>query len=107
MKNTGGSGGLIASFGNGIVSDNTWKCTTRGMRNWQTASFDDSNWPAAVVHDSNSGNVRVNGISPNAKWIGTSQRNANGFYCRRRMTLFGDTPMIGGSKKETLFCLYL
>ena len=98
VKNNGGAAGFIASFGNGIVTDNTWKCTTQGIRNWHTASFDDSNWPAAVVHSANSGNTKVNGIAANAKWIGPSQRNANGFYCRRRMSVFGEKPEVGGSK---------
>ena len=98
VKNKGGLAGFIASFGNGIVTDGTWKCTTQGVRNWQTAGFDDSNWPAAVVHSDNSGNVRVNGIAANAKWIGPSQRNANAIFCRRRMTLFGETPTVGGSE---------
>ena len=51
------------------------------------------------MHSSNSGAVKVNGIASDAKWIGTRQRNVNGFFCRRHMTISGDLPMVGGSKQ--------
>ena len=98
VKNRGGNAGFIASFGNGLVSDASWKCTTQNIRNWPTASFDDKNWPAAVVYSSNSGAVKVNGIASDAKWIGTRQRNVRGFFCRRLMTISGDLPQVEGSK---------
>ena len=86
VKNVGGSGGLIASFGNGVVTDSTWKCTTQGIRNWEKVGFDDNNWPEAKVHSGNSGNRRVYGIANEAKWIGPSLLNAANIYCRRRMS---------------------
>ena len=98
MKNKGGAAGLMGSFANGIVTDNKWKCTTQAIRNWHLAGFDDSNWPAATVHGDNSGNLRVSRVASNAKWIGPSYRNAGGFYCRRRMTYFGEKPKVGGSE---------
>lgn len=98
MKNRGGPSGFIASFANGIVTDNEWKCTTQAIRNWQTTAFDDSNWPAATIHTGNSGAARVNAIASGAKWIGPSNKNAGSFYCRRHMTYFGEKPMVGGSK---------
>jgi len=98
VRNTGGPGGLIASFANGIVTDNKWKCTTRAIRNWHTTGFDDSNWPVATIHGGNSGPSRVNRLSTNAKWIGTNYRNADSFYCRRNMTYFGEKSSAGGSK---------
>ena len=98
VKNSGGPAGLIASFANGIVTDNKWKCTTQAIRNWHTTGFDDSNWPVASIHGSNSGQLSVNRVPSNAKWIGPNYRNANGFYCRRHMTYFGEKPSAGGSK---------
>lgn len=98
VKNSGGTSGLIASFANGIVTDNKWKCTTQAIRNWQTTGFDDSNWPAATIHGDNSGQLRVSRVPSNAKWIGPNYRNAGGFYCRRHMTYFGEKPSAGGSK---------
>ena len=98
VKNSGGPAGLIASFANGIVTDNKWKCTTQAIRNWHTTGFDDSNWPAATIHGGNSGRLMVNRVPSNAKWIGPNYRNANGFYCRRHMTYFGEKPSAGGSK---------
>lgn len=98
VKNRGGPSGFIASFANGIVTDNEWKCTTQAIRNWQTTAFDDSNWPAATIHTGNSGGARVNAIASGAKWIGPSNKNAGSFYCRRHMTYFGEKPMVGGSK---------
>ncbi|XP_015763702.1 PREDICTED: uncharacterized protein LOC107342725 [Acropora digitifera] len=102
VKNRGGNAGFIASFGNGLVSDASWKCTTQNIRNWPTASFDDKNWPAAVVYSSNSGAAKVNGIASDAKWIGTRQRNVKGFFCRRLMTISGDLPVVEGSCDKPL-----
>ncbi|XP_078353361.1 uncharacterized protein LOC144638092 isoform X2 [Oculina patagonica] len=102
VKNCGGPTGLIGSFANGIVTDNKWKCTTQAIRNWHTTGFDDSNWPAATVHGDNSGGLRVSRVASNAKWIGPSYRNAGGFYCRRRMTYFGEVPSVGGSCDKPL-----
>ncbi|CAH3183434.1 unnamed protein product [Porites evermanni] len=97
VKNVGGSGGLIASFGNGVVTDSTWKCTTQGIRNWEKVGFDDNNWPAAKVHSGNSGNGRVYGIASEAKWIGPSLLNAANIYCRRRMSIStGQKPAVEG-----------
>ena len=97
VKNSGGPTGLMGSFANGIVTDSKWKCTTQAIRNWHKTGFDDSNWPAATVHGDNSGGLRVSRVASNAKWIGPSYRNAGGFYCRRRMTYFGEEPSVGGS----------
>ncbi|XP_068676816.1 uncharacterized protein [Montipora foliosa] len=102
VKNNGGPGGFLASFGNGIVTDASWKCTNQNVRNWQTAGFDDRKWPAAFAYRANSVNIKINGIASEAKWIGTRQRNAKGLYCRRQLTVFGDLPMIGGSCDKPL-----
>lgn len=102
VKNSGGAAGLIASFANGIVTDNKWKCTTQAIRNWHITGFDDSNWPAATIHGGNSGQLRVNRLPTNAKWIGPKYRNAGGFYCRRHMTYFGEKPSAGGSCDKPL-----
>ena len=98
VKSRAGTSGFIASFSNGIVTDKTWKCATRSPRNWYATDFDDGQWPAATEHSDNSGNEKVNGIAAKAKWIGPSDRFARYFYCRRRMTAFGDVPSAGGSK---------
>jgi len=97
VRNTGGPGRLIASFANGIVTDNKWKCTTRAITNWHTTGFDDSNWPVARIHGGNSGHLGVNRLPTNAKWIGLYYRNAGSFFCRRNMTYFGEKSSAGGS----------
>ena len=98
VVNTWGSSGLIGSFANGIVTDSEWNCTTQYQANWQTVNFDDSNWPAARLHQANSGQYRVNGVFKNAIWIGVSNLYAGHFYCRRRMTMAPAKPSVGKSK---------
>ena len=110
VKSSGGPSGLMASFANGIVTDNKWKCTTQAIRDWQTTGFDDCNWPAATIHGGNSGQLRVNRVPSNAQWIGPSYRNAGGFYCRRRMSYFGENPSVGGSEsffKLSVICAFI
>ena len=86
IKNTGGPGGLLGSLSNGIVTDSQWKCTSQKQTNWFTVDFDDSAWPAASVQQGIRGGFRVNGVAPNARWIGARDANAAEIYCRRRIS---------------------
>lgn len=48
-QNIGNWGGLIASFDNGLTSDNTWICSINNESGWYDKDFDDSNWNRAYV----------------------------------------------------------
>ena len=87
----GGVGGLLGSFSDGTITDNTWKCTRTYSEQWNLATFDDNAWPAAVA---TRGQEDVIGgpksdIASNAKWIwaGPYETNADVVivYCRKKM----------------------
>ena len=67
--------------------DTTWKCTTQLEANWDTCSFDDSNWSNAVSRGKN-------GVAPwgdfddiddNAEWIWAEGSTHGTVYCRKQL----------------------
>ena len=76
---------MIGSFTDGVVTNSTWRCTTRFRRNWELPGFDDRHWEQAeeiTPVDENGGTDNLTGISPKAKWIGTDA--SENMYCRLR-----------------------
>ena len=89
-NNTGWDGGILGSIENGIVTDETWKCSDSLEINWNQISFDDSNWVSATVlgsHlDTKWGHLisRIPSISEKAKWIWTSStKDHSSVFCRK------------------------
>ena len=79
--------GILASIGNGIVTDAEWKCVNasdNNATNWMDVEFDDSCWPSAII--SNSYRRNISGISPSAVWIWTNNISpwATNVLCRRK-----------------------
>lgn len=71
--------GILGSFSNGLVTNESWKCSLHWFLGWSSPDFDDSPWSAAVVV-AEYGNIP--GIDPAAKWIWTNPRGFDEAYCR-------------------------
>ena len=74
-------GGILAAFSNGFVTDSSWQCT-------EISSTTKNPWPAAHVVATNDGshsrwNRIVANISPEAKWIWTSNSGDSEVWCRK------------------------
>ena len=69
--------GILASVdGKKLVTDESWKCTTRSIKNWMSRSLNDNSWPNAVIAGTNSPSdihKQLAGIDSSAKWIWTKQ----------------------------------
>ena len=84
-------GGFLGSFSDGSVTDSSWKCTRAYSKSWNLASFDDSDWPAAVA--TRGQGDRIWGTQPNiaknAKWIWAGSYETKNptvtVYCRKKL----------------------
>ena len=76
--------GILGSFSNGLVTNESWKCTKRWYLGWNSPHLDDRTWPAAVVLGKHGvspwGNIA--GISTAAKWIWTAGPGFSTIFCR-------------------------
>ena len=83
--NTGGEAGLIGSFNNGLVTDETWRCANALVPGWNKPEFDDSSWPKAMPTGRK---LHIQGppIAEQAKWIWTSNPAGDlKLYCRSKL----------------------
>ena len=82
----GGVAALMGSFSNGMLTDSKWKCSPTYFQEWSSESFNDSQWPAAVVygtHFTSPWTRRIDHIASGAKWIWTADNGGdNNVYCR-------------------------
>ena len=79
----GGHLGILGSTSNGLVTNETWKCSSVLYPGWTSPAFDDQNWPLAKVianHGDSPWNT-IKGIAMTAKWI-WENTNSNTAYCR-------------------------
>lgn len=87
-QNTGSWGGLIASFDNGLTSDNTWRCSSNNESGWYDEDFDDSGWNTAYVIEENQwdngGRSYEYDFPDRATWIWKDKNyyEATHAYCR-------------------------
>ena len=72
-----------------LVTDQNWKCTKEYVENWMSPTFNDDTWESASISGTNSASdihKLVSDISPNAKWIWTSNFSGSTIdktvYCR-------------------------
>ena len=83
-KNTGGIDfGILGSTSNGLVTNETWKCSSVLYPEWNSPNFDHQSWPLAEVianHGDSPWGTR-HGIPVTAKWI-WGDTNSNTAYCR-------------------------
>lgn len=89
MDNTRGQPGVVASLGDKVYTNSSWKCTPASEVGWESSLFDDSLWPNAVVFCNNSVPVwpivQASGVSDLAEWIWTDLPTVNRrVYCRAK-----------------------
>ena len=86
--------GILASHGNGIVTDSSWKCVANYETGWNTNTFDDRHWPPAFVIGPNSVGPwgAIKNISSKANWIWTTKHHTQAsdpdkhIYCRKTVS---------------------
>ena len=76
--------GILGSFSNGLVTNESWKCTKDRYLGWNSPHFDDRTWPAAVVLGKHGVSPwgTIAGIGMNAKWIWADRPGFDTIYCR-------------------------
>ena len=82
-KDRGGGFGIIGSTSHGLVTDETWKCSSDLQSEWNSPDFDDQDWPLAKVI-ANHGAFpwrKIHGIAETAKWI-WANNDEDYVYCR-------------------------
>ena len=87
----GGPAAFIGTFGGVVTKPADWKCSLKSEPGWNTNSFDDSKWAAAVSYSKNQdsniwrsvgGGARPN-IPGDAQWLWTSDNNNHDrVFCR-------------------------
>lgn len=85
-KNVGSVGAILASFSNGVVTDESWECTNDNSKNT-------SNWPKAVTYGNNNGTAvpwaknlgwrGIHNINENAQWIWSKDSHDQRVVCRK------------------------
>ena len=83
-KNNKGRYGILGSFSNELVTNESWKCCSVRSPGWNSPDFDDRNWSHAVVvgeHGENRWRV-ISGIAQTPKWIWAAGKYASEVYCR-------------------------
>jgi hypothetical protein len=84
---------LAEVSGDRLVTDTSWKCTTRAPSTWMKPDYDDSHWPAAIQASTNPDRLhgKISGISSKAKWIWTANyrgRIDTFAYCRGHLSAY-------------------
>ena len=85
-KDTGRQFGIIGSTSHGLVTDETWKCSSDQHPGWNSPNFNDQDWPVARIVASHGDEPwrRIDGIAVTAKWIWANE-NKNIVYCRLKL----------------------
>ncbi|KAM7429728.1 hypothetical protein ABFA07_019447 [Porites harrisoni] len=82
----GGGFGILGSTTNGLLTNESWKCTGVLYPGWNSPDFDDQNWPSARVFGVNSADspwgMMISGIEATAKWIWAADQDNGVVYCR-------------------------
>ena len=75
--------GVLGSFSNGLVTNESWRCSSTLSPGWNSPDFDDQQWPFAVVVGNHGDSPWgfISGIASKAKWIWTSGQYSD-VYCR-------------------------
>ena len=98
-RNPGGAGGILASFNNNVVTDDSWECAD--MKGCGSSCDDGSYQPAwkqAVTYGRNDDattiwyegmNGKLNNIESNAQWIWVTDSMATNVWCRKTFCKLG------------------
>lgn len=80
----GGLFGILGSANNGLITNETWKCTSVLYPGWNSPDFDDTNWPFVRVIASHIDEPwgLINGIKNTTKWIWAADSDNTPVYCR-------------------------
>ena len=85
-ENIAGDQGIVASTTNGIVTDDTWRCSGVEETDWFLSGFNDSHWDAPHIRGSHG----FTEINPSAQLI-WAQNTSTGFppvaYCRKEICI--------------------
>ena len=80
--------GFLASTSTGVVTDDSWKCSSQQQAQWHRPGFDDAAWSQALVRGTH-GDARWESyhpqISAQAKWIWAHGTNATHVFCRKTL----------------------
>ena len=83
IKAQGRNKGILASFSNGIVTDESWSCCSHVSGSYHS----DHEWEnASIVTNASFG--RPQEIASNAKWIWISNSGARNVWCKRTFGKF-------------------
>ena len=94
IKQSSIHGGILGSLSTGMITNTSWRCSNTAQQGWNEAQFDDSSWPIATKHGTNSKNPAdwfpwgmYDDIALGALWIWTkdNQKNDSTVYCRFRL----------------------
>ena len=87
-KDKGSKFGIIGSTSHGLVTNETWKCSSYSdlPSEWNSPDFDDQDWPLAKVIANNGASPwgKILGIAETAKWI-WANNNEDFVYCRLKL----------------------
>ena len=85
-KNWGGNFGILGSFSNGLVTNESQKCSNVWFPGWNSPDFDDGQWPDAVVVGNHGDRPWgfISGILKTAKWIWADGQHTE-VYCRMNL----------------------
>ena len=83
-KDSGVAYGILGSFSNGLVTNESWKCSSDLYPGWNSPDFDDRHWPHAVVVGKHGVSPwhNIPGIAQTAKWIWAAGKYTDKVYCR-------------------------
>lgn len=80
-ENTRGRFGTRGSLSNGLITDESWKCSSKWFPGWNLPDFDDKHWSHAVVVSR--GLSGYPAIAKTAKWIWAD--GSKDAYCRLKL----------------------
>ena len=78
--------GILGSTSNGLLTNETWKCSSDFYPGWTSPDFDDRDWPLAKVLATNGDRPwkTIDGIAKTAKWI-WAKNYEHTVYCRLKL----------------------
>ena len=78
--------GILGSTSNGLLTNETWKCSNHLYPGWKFPDFDDQDWPSVKVVGINGDSPwgKIGGIAGRAKWIWAKNYNDT-VYCRLKL----------------------
>ena len=78
--------GILGSTSNGLLTNETWKCSSDLYPGWNSPDFDDRDWPLAKVLATNGDEPwkTIDDIAKTAKWI-WAKNYEHTVYCRLKL----------------------